>query len=147
MFRSINQWVSPFSDAQQFPTPGVFEDKFGNRSGSVDFVWTYTTPDLSKTNIYCGITKGTVVQKRPGTAAAIQSAFVGKAEVIDVTTGSPYQIGFKLKNLAFTDANNYFCTMIYDSGAALYSKSYVFKIYGKYYFLATKLFSTIYKIS
>ena len=139
MLRSVNDIANftSFSDAQKFSLPGVTEDKFGNKSGSVDFEWTYTTPDLSKTNIYCGLSRSVVVQKKPGGVASIQPAFAGRADPIDVTTVSPNRIGYKLRNLDFSDANSYFCTMVYDSGSPEYSKNYNFKIYGKYYFLAT----------
>ena len=114
-----------------FFAPANDKIKFGNKSGSVDFEWTYTTPDLANTNIYCGLSRNAVVQKRPRGVASIQPAFTGRADPIDVTTVSPYRIGYKLKNLDFNDANSYFCTMVYNNDSPTYSKSYNFGIYGK----------------
>ena len=101
---------------------------------SADFVWTYTTPDISRTAISCEVNLATVVFKRAMAAetAAIQGVFVGRATAIDDTTSSLYRIGFRLNDLAFSDASNYNCSMSYDGGPIIRSRIYRLKIYGKY---------------
>jgi len=116
-------------NAQRFEAPAIDTNYYGNLSESVDFVWTYTTPDTSRTSIVCIVNLVNIVFKRAGATADIQVGFVGRATVIDDTTSSPYRIGFKLNNLAFSDASNYYCSMTYDGGGPIRSKVYRFQIY------------------
>ena len=134
LLAAVDNNFSSISDAQRFETPAIDTNHYGNLSGSVDFVWTYTTPDLSKTSITCIVNLVNIVFKRAsaGATAAIQPGYNGRATAIDDTTSSPYRIGFKLNNLAFSDASDYYCSMTYDSGPPGRSKVYRFKIYGKY---------------
>ena len=125
-----------------FDSPAVDTDHFGNFSESVDFVWTYTTPDISRTAITCEVNLVNIVFKRAsvGATATIQPSFIGRATAIDDTTSSPYRIGFRLNNLVFTDASNYHCSMSYDGGPLIRSRIYRFKIYGKYCLIHIGLF-------
>jgi len=92
--------------AQRFETPANNTNHYGNLAESVDFVWTYTTNDISRTSITCIVNLVNIVFKRAsaGATADIQGVFVGRATAIDDTTSSPYRFGFKLNNLAFSDA-------------------------------------------
>jgi len=119
--------------AQRFETPANNTNHYGNLAESVDFVWTYTTNDISRTSITCIVNLVNIVFKRAsaGATADIQGVFVGRATAIDDTTSSPYRFGFKLNNLAFSDANNYHCSMRYDGGPPIRSSVYRFKIYEK----------------
>lgn len=145
------EWIHSFlcfSDAQNFVTPAGDEDKFGNRSLSTDFIWTYSTPDISKTVISCGIASRAVIFKKHSERATVQSTFVGRAEVIDDVTANPARIGFKLNNLDFPDQHEYTCFMMFDSNSPLYSNKFIFKIYGMYFYvnflcLIHSLFQTV----
>ena len=141
-YAAVDSRFSSISDAQQFVAPATDTDHFGNLSESVDFVWTYTTPDTSKTSIVCIVNLVNIVFKRAsaGAKAEIQGVFVGRATAIDDTTSPPYRIGFKLNNLAFSDASDYYCSLTYDGGAPIRSKRYRFKIYGKYYLIHIGIF-------
>ena len=139
LFPSIasNSFAS-ISDAQRFLTPANHAAKYGNLSGSIDFVWTYSTPGVPRTAVHCEVRLTNVLYKRAGGSAAIQGRFVGRATAIDDTARSPYRIGFRLNNLAFSDASSYHCSMSYDGGPLIRSREYRFRIYGTYSVLITK---------
>ena len=134
LYAAVDWHSSSISDAQQFVSPAADTNHFGTLSESADFVWTYTTPDISRTAITCEVNLVNVVFKRAsaGATAVIQGVFAVKATAIDDTTSSPYRIGFRLHCLAFSDASNYHCSMSYDGGPLIRSRIYRFKIYGKY---------------
>ena len=131
MYQTLNLFYS-LSGAQRFIFPFSNENKFGNRSQSVDFIWRYTTPDITQTTVYCVLSKEMIVYKGGSAAAVIKGRFVGRVNAIEDSTVSPYIIGFKLRNADFSDANDYSCTMIYASNPPLYSSKYKLAIYGKY---------------
>ena len=135
---TANSQHSSISDAQEFvkPAKDTETNHYGNLAESVDFVWTYTTPELSRTSITCVVNLVNIVFKKAGAGATadIQGVFVGRATAIDDTASSPYRIGFKLNNLAFSDASNYYCSIRYNGGPPIRSGVYRFKIYGNCYF-------------
>ena len=137
LYQTLNLFYS-LSGAQRFDFPATDENKFGNRSQSVDFIWRYSTPDITQTSITCVVGKVNIVFKARNTAAAIQGIFTSRATAIEESTASPYSIGFTLRNLDFSDANDYVCTMSYASNPPVYSSTYKFGIYGKYCVLATE---------
>ena len=134
------------SVAQRFLTPVNRAAKYGNLSGSVDFVWTYSTPDVSRTSITCAVRLENIIFKRAGGRAAIQGGFAGRATAIDDTSRSVYRIGFRLNTLAFSDASNYHCSMRYAGGPPIRSKEYTFRIYGNHSLLTTLIFILIFLI-
>ena len=134
MYELVDYHSSSISDAQQFFAPAADTNRYGNFSESFDFVWTYRTPDISRTKIDCEVNLVTVVFKRAGGTAAMQGVYSNRGTVIDDTTSSTYRIGFRLNNLTFSDASNYHCSMSYDGGPLIRSRVYRLRIYGNYHF-------------
>ena len=133
---------SSISDAQGFFASRVITKHYGYISQSTDLVWKYTTPSIAKTNISCQVNGVKILSRRSevGAPTVILGAFVGRATVIEDRKTSPYRIGFKLKNITSSDANDYFCFMSYEDEPLNQSRVYRLIVYGNYGLLSTEIF-------
>ena len=96
----------------------------GRVHGSIQLIWTYTTRSYSASDIICAAGKS-------NSDVNILADFVDKARFISNTMSRPFRIGFRLANLAFSDANVYNCTITIPPHKS-HSRKYNLTIYGEY---------------
>ena len=131
MLQNVYYQFNSILDAQRFVLPASDVDVLGRVHGSIQLIWTYTTRSYSASDIICAAGKSNIMHKRSNSGVNILADFVDKARFISNTMSRPFRIGFRLANLAFSDANVYNCTITIPPHKS-HSRKYNLTIYGEY---------------